>query len=648
MDRKKAEVARSAVYKTTIQAPSHQEDRAVELLFVNVTGNDSEFKFGGRDDIRSHVRKHATRSRQRDKAISRPQNPALASKTDIISEYQVPLPHDDRCSSKLPTAFTRLDCSSQVSGHLDYHDSIPQNDGSAQMQDPKIYNYEVSSSENTLGGSTTAANIARVAFQVGTQPRCKGCDQQYNAEPKSNAEANEQNLVRAEFWRTMSSVCSPVGVLGAGRVDPFMSYPVDKPKTYLHDSLDHISDKGLLVYTYGLPGLVPDDDPQFDVNPVSKAWFSSALTSPLLFHALVFAGSIHLDFLRWSRIFPDSPRALSHKITVLEKLKEAIADPEQALRDEVIMAIIILASHEAIDVRKFTKTPFQSPLSHTLWIDVYGSMIYVPEHIKAISDLVALKGGLEKVEFRGLAEIIAISDIISATNLLSKPFYPQLRCTETWIAALKAWAASPARMPTRIQGSAFHRLKELGLTGAMLEVFDEVAAITLAIDSYVQGKLSGLRGGEVARTRTAIQHRLLSLPGAEDLEHLNFTKLSLYECCRLSVLIYSIAVVFPIPNPGGALHNLVRRLKISIEGLESEDYRKLYADVLLWALILGGIAALDMLERTWFVSKLSVLRKEQNLHNWKSVEDILECFLWLESACGAGGILLWSEVTEWR
>ncbi|RDW65955.1 hypothetical protein BP6252_09590 [Coleophoma cylindrospora] len=641
MESKKVEIPRSAIYKTTIQTPSHQEDRVDELLFVNVTGNDSEFKFGGRDDIRSHVRKHATRSRQRDKAIFRPQYPALASKIDSISEHQAPLPHDASCASKLPTSFTRLDRTSQVSGSRESHGSTPQYDGHAQMEDPKICNYETSSSGITLGVSTTAAKIARVAFQMGTQTRCKGCGQQHNAKRKSNEEANMQNLVKAGFWRRNSSVFSPVGALGAGRVDPFMSYPVDEPKIYLHDSLDH-------MYTYGLPGLVPDDDPQFDVNPVSKAWFSFALTSPLLFHALVFAGSIHLDFLRWSKIFPDSPRALSHKITVLEKLKEAIGDPKQALRDEVIMAIIILASHEAIDVGKSTKTPFQSPLSHTLWIDVYGSMNYVPEHIKAISDLVALKGGLEKVEFRGLAEIIALSDVISATNLLSKPFYPQLRCTKTWITTLKAWAASAARSPTPLQGSGFHKLKNLGLTSAMLQVFDEVAAITLAIDAYVQGKLSGLRGGEVARTRTAIQHRLLLLPGAEELKYSDLTKLSLYECCRLSVLIYSIAVVFPIPNPGGALHDLVRRLKTSMEGLESEKYRPLCIDVLLWALILGGIAALDMPERTWFVSKLSILQKEQNLHNWNSVEDILECFLWLQSACGAGGMLLWSEVTEWR
>jgi hypothetical protein len=62
-------------------------------------------------------------------------------------------------------------------------------------------------------------------------------------------------------------------------------------------------------------------------------------------------------------------------------------------------------------------------------------------------------------------------------------------------------------------------------------------------------------------------------------------------------------------------------------------------------LMLGGIAALDKAERPWFVSQLVRLVRILRI-DWDSVGEIMESFLWLESACGSGGRLLWSEVME--
>jgi hypothetical protein len=66
----------------------------------------------------------------------------------------------------------------------------------------------------------------------------------------------------------------------------------------------------------------------------------------------------------------------------------------------------------------------------------------------------------------------------------------------------------------------------------------------------------------------------------------------------------------------------------------------------LWILILGGIAALDKVERPWFVSQLGTLVKILEI-DWDGIEEILESFLWLDSTCGSGGRLLWSEVMEY-
>jgi len=149
------------------------------------------------------------------------------------------------------------------------------------------------------------------------------------------------------------------------------------------------------------------DERSNPVNSVSKAWLSTGLEHPLVFHALVFAGSIHLDFLRSSKIFPNSPRALSHKLIVIQNLKEIMNDPDKAHRDEVILAILILSSHETEDSSQARRNPFDSPLKSAQWLNIYGNIQYVPEHMQAVLNIINMRGGLEKLELHGLAETIA-------------------------------------------------------------------------------------------------------------------------------------------------------------------------------------------------------------------------------------------------
>jgi hypothetical protein len=148
----------------------------------------------------------------------------------------------------------------------------------------------------------------------------------------------------------------------------------------------------------------------------------------------------------------------------------------------------------------------------------------------------------------------------------------------------------------------------------------------------------------------AVQHRLVSLPPDNEViiepSILSLSELNIYECVRLTALIFGVAVVHPIPNPHNVLVELVRRLKISIVGLDKEigNFAMELSGVLLWMMVLGGIASSDKPERPWFVSQLALIVRKLRLVDWGGVEDILESFLWLESACGKSGRELWDEV----
>jgi hypothetical protein len=237
-------------------------------------------------------------------------------------------------------------------------------------------------------------------------------------------------------------------------------------------------------------------------------------------------------------------------------------------------------------------------------------------------------------------------DIITSMNSASKPTFPPLRSHETYITAVRAWAISPSRKFVQNPGSKFCALKDHGMTDATLQLFDAIGSLTIAIDHYLKGEPDGLTVGEIARTRTAIQKLLLLLPQDEELSIMPLRSPCVYEACRLTGLIFGIAVVFPMPNTYAMLSTLTLRLKASIEKSEISRSRSSEVQyVLLWMLILGGIAAMDKMERPWFVSQLVALVRILEM-DWDGVEEILENFLWLESACGSGGRSLWSEVME--
>jgi hypothetical protein len=61
----------------------------------------------------------------------------------------------------------------------------------------------------------------------------------------------------------------------------------------------------------------------------------------------------------------------------------------------------------------------------------------------------------------------------------------------------------------------------------------------------------------------------------------------IYGCCRLTVLIYTCAVTFPLPPSIGWDKKLVRGIKQILENMSLENWPIYCSDFHLWVLILG-------------------------------------------------------------
>ena len=206
------------------------------------------------------------------------------------------------------------------------------------------------------------------------------------------------------------------------------------------------------------------------------------------------------------------------------------------------------------------------------------------------------------------------------------------------------WATRLPRTAIQSFASGFANHLHHGVSLDMITVFRQAGAMTQAIQHYVDGESGGLSLTAVSSTRGDVQHRIMTLLPMDDLLDTPFPYI--YEACRLTGIIYGIAVIFPIPNAYDVLKQLVERLQTAIEMSRIESLGAAFADLYLWMLILGGIAALDKSERCWYAGQLLGFARRSGVRDWSAVKVAIGDFLWLESACDPGGRKLWSEVLD--
>ena len=67
-------------------------------------------------------------------------------------------------------------------------------------------------------------------------------------------------------------------------------------------------------------------------------------------------------------------------------------------------------------------------------------------------------------------------------------------------------------------------------------------------------------------------------------------------------------------------------------------------ELLLWVLVLGGIAALGTTDRRWYVQQLRWLAAILEIYSWDHLKLTMVSILWLEIPCVFKGFNLWEEV----
>jgi hypothetical protein len=196
------------------------------FLFVNETSVAPSYKPGKRHYIRSHIQKHnskqfrETHKTARKLATTRSKYaPIMAQSLEsIASPY---LEHDkDYLSPETKLSFSTRDS-----------DSLYKASTLIKLNE---------SPYSTTPPSAVAKTLEPSGLQGDLIPYCKACGQTLNRPKlKQRYLSKDGSLIPGRsMWKILLKP-SPVEALGVGRIDPFLSLPIDEPSYYSLELIDH-------------------------------------------------------------------------------------------------------------------------------------------------------------------------------------------------------------------------------------------------------------------------------------------------------------------------------------------------------------------------------------------------------------------------
>jgi hypothetical protein len=122
----------------------------------------------------------------------------------------------------------------------------------------------------------------------------------------------------------------------------------------------------------------------------------------------------------------------------------------------------------------------------------------------------------------------------------------------------------------------------------------------------------------------------------------------LSESARFAVCLHVFSAWRGLPPDGTlTINHLMHRL---IDTLKSLMSARGYAPntILLWIFAVGGVSALNMPERVWFVSHLAEMTEEMGITDWDGMKAHVSRGIWHERLLGASHRKLWDEVEAKR
>ena len=219
------------------------------------------------------------------------------------------------------------------------------------------------------------------------------------------------------------------GLLGAGRVDPFESSPIQGLPPYILNILDHAwMDIWSALRPHRQSGVI---------HPDIYAWRNAGLSCEALFHAYV-AGAAGIALAQG--VDKGSKEQIGrtqiyHTVKAINCVSQELSRTNDPPSDALLMAVMTLSGHGEV-ADEGPGEPYQrSPLVHAHRVNVFARLAITPEHSRAIGTLIMKKGGIDGIVLPGFRNLLCLTDVLQSSISSTQPQLPFVGMSEPLVSS---------------------------------------------------------------------------------------------------------------------------------------------------------------------------------------------------------------------
>ncbi|KAF2162931.1 hypothetical protein M409DRAFT_26784 [Zasmidium cellare ATCC 36951] len=379
---------------------------------------------------------------------------------------------------------------------------------------------------------------------------------------------------------------------------------------------------------------------------LKPTWFAAFFEHPLVFHCLSYSCGILQDV---SSGRPVQQARLVHRLKTIQLVNQQLGNIDNVDPEPILLAITTLWRINTDQMGGVRAAPliFTPHRRSASWVALFGKLGGDDTHSRAMVELVNRVGGMSNfTTLPSLQETLALGDVLHSSANASKPLFPSIWDAQVFVKVLKP---SLQTLAGDVEGRGFVNQVPGGLPADALATFERLSLVDKLLDDFSAKSVSLSNDIILATLGDAVQHELLSLPSwpslNEDDRHGCY--LATYEVCRITAILYSNSVIFPMAPDASWLEKLLKQLRLVLETSNMSMWDDDTLPMLVWSLFIAGMAAFWTRHRSFFVTHLRSTLVLAGVSSLEAVKAMIRVFLWRDDACGHGADMLW-DLVRWK
>lgn len=385
------------------------------------------------------------------------------------------------------------------------------------------------------------------------------------------------------------------------------------------------------------------------VSQMAKDWFQQCLSTRGILHTALYCQAVRMQAVRPGSMVMSGNELVLCQTEAVHAINHKLTQEVTAIDDESIRIVFSLMWHGAISDGPPPRSPRQAPMADLQALRLFMGVIAPdPIHAQGLDNMLALRGGLDKIQMPGLAFLVSFGDILKASCNLTRPTWgygsyaqhvPEAVTSEEWTNSVYR-----ADHPLASLGVGFTALSTwlpVEEASQLYMVYIDLANYTRATYDFIHGLAETRNRAVMADQRNLVQHKLMSL---RLLDNEQYESRDIYDLCWLVGVAYSMIAVFPLSPKAAQFDRLARLIRTRMVTPTVVERWTQAPRLVIWMTVIGALCAIGTTDRIWYIEVLRQECERLLIRHWQDLQTLLLEFLWFPLPSDTDGQELWAEV----